>query len=79
MLCSLVFNFVSLPNRGPLWPDHTSFNIDSSAGLLIFRFTQNRTATTSDRDHIQPRWAANYPQLNLELRPTSDSWAPQDL
>lgn len=70
MLCSLVFNLVSLPNLHPLWPDHTSFNIDSSAGLLIFRLTQNHTVTTSDRDHIQPRAAANYPQLHLELRLT---------
>lgn len=64
MLCSLV----SLPNLHPLWPDHTSFNIDRSAGLLIFYFTRNHTVMTSDRDHIQPRLAANYPQLLLGLR-----------
>lgn len=36
ILCSLTFNLVSLPNLHPLWPDHISLTVDSSAGLLIF-------------------------------------------
>ncbi len=67
MLCSLTFNLISLPNLHPLWPDHTSLNVDSSAGSLIFSFTHNHAVTTSDGDHIQPRLAANYPQLHLGL------------
>lgn len=65
MLCSLTFNLISLPNLHPLWPDHTSVNVDSSAGSLTFSLTLNHSVMTSDRDHIQPRLAANCPQLHL--------------
>lgn len=65
MLCSLTFSLISHPNLHPLWPDHTSFNVDSSAGSFIFSFKQNRIVMTSDRDHIQPRLAANCPQFHL--------------
>lgn len=65
MLCSLTFNLISLPNLHPLWPDHTSVNVDRSAGSLTFSLTLNHSVMTSDRDHIQPRLAANCPQLHL--------------
>lgn len=64
MFCSLTFNPISLPNLHPLWPDHTSVNIDTSAGLLIFSLTLNHSVMTSDREQIQPRLAANCPQLH---------------
>lgn len=68
MLCSLTFNPVSLPNLHPLWPDHTSLNVDSSAGSLVFSFTQNRTVTTSDRDQELPTVAfIGYNQVELEV------------
>lgn len=65
VLCSLTFTLISFPNRHPLWPDHTSPNVDSSAGSLAFSLTLNHAVTTSDRDHIQPRLAANCPQLHF--------------